>query len=170
MARNDWSSGELESIAEGQDLFIICTTEAESQRLAEVFAGTKPAQAGRLHYPIGFLRSGFRLLSDKLLLISGGELFHREEVRRPSRRRLGRVIDSFLDLREGDYVVHIGHGIGKYRGMRLLEKDDRAEEHLELEFDGGTKIYVPASKIDLVQKYVGGQKTRPPLAKIGGAT
>lgn len=162
--------GELETIGEGQDLFVICTTEAESQRLAEVFAGTKPAQTGRLHYPIGFLRSGFRLLSDKLLLISGGELFHREEVRRPSRRRLGRVIDSFLDLREGDYVVHIGHGIGKYRGMRLLEKDDRAEEHLELEFDGGTKIYVPASKIDLVQKYVGGQKTRPPLAKIGGAT
>ncbi|MGC3970846.1 MAG: transcription-repair coupling factor [Pirellulales bacterium] len=162
--------GELETIAEGQDLYIVCSTEAEAMRLAEVFAGTKPAVAGRLHYPLGFLRTGFRLLSDKLLLVSGSELFHREEVRRPSRRRLGRVIDSFLDLREGDYVVHIGHGIGKYRGMRLLEKDDRAEEHLELEFDGGTKIFVPTSKIDLVQKYVGGQKSRPPLAKIGSAT
>lgn len=162
--------GELESVAEGQELFIVCTTEAEAERLADVFAGTKPALAGRLHYPIGYLRSGFRLLSDKVLLISGGELFHRSEVRRPSRRRLGRVIDSFLDLREGDYVVHISHGIGKYRGMRLLEKDDRAEEHLELEFDGGTKIFVPASKIDLVQKYVGGAKSKPNLAKIGSPT
>jgi len=120
-----------------------------------------------LHFPIGYLRAGFRLTSERVALISGNELFHREEVRRPSRRRLGRVIDSFLELREGDYVVHIAHGIGKYRGLRLLEKDDRAEEHLELEFDGGTKIYVPASKIDLVQKYVGGAKSRPALARIG---
>jgi len=159
--------GELESVSENQDLFIVCQTEAEATRLSDVFAGTKPAAAGKLHYVLGYLRTGFRLLRERVTLISGGELFHREEVRRPSRRRLGRVIDSFLDLREGDYVVHIGHGIGKYRGMKLLEKDDRAEEHLELEFDGGTKIFVPATKIDLVQKYVGGQKTRPPLAKIG---
>jgi transcription-repair coupling factor (superfamily II helicase) len=162
--------GELESVGEGQEIFIICQTEAESQRLAEVFAGTKPALAGRLHYPVGYLRSGFRLTAERIVLISGNELFHREEVRRPSRRRLGRVIDSFLDLREGDYVVHISHGIGKYRGLRLLEKEDRAEEHLELEFDGGTKIFVPASKIDLVQKYVGGAKSRPTLAKIGSAS
>jgi transcription-repair coupling factor (superfamily II helicase) len=159
--------GELETVAEQQELFVVCQNEAEAQRLAEVFAGTKPAVAGRLHYVVGYLRSGFRLLRENVLLLSGNELFHRAEVRRPSRRRLGRIIDSFLDLREGDYVVHIAHGIGRYRGMRLLEKDDRAEEHLELEFDGGTKIYVPASKIELVQKYVGGAKSAPNLAKIG---
>jgi transcription-repair coupling factor (superfamily II helicase) len=54
--------------------------------------------------------------------------------------------------------------------LRLLEKDQQAEEHLELEFHGGTKIYVPASKIELVQKYVGGTKGRPMLARIGGRT
>jgi len=62
----------------------------------------------------------------------------------------------------------VSHGIGKYRGLRLLEKENQAEEHLELEFDGGTKVYVPASKIELVQKYVGGTKSRPTLAKLGG--
>jgi transcription-repair coupling factor (superfamily II helicase) len=162
--------GELETVGEGQELFIICQTEAEAQRLAEVFAGTKPALAGKLLFPIGYLRSGFRLTQEKIALISGNELFHREEVRRPSRRRLGRTIDSFLELREGDYVVHLMHGIAKYRGMKLLEKDERAEEHLELEFDGGTKVYVPASKIDLVQKYVGGAKAKPTLAKLGSAS
>src|SRR5690606_32394102 len=75
---------------------------------------------------------------------------------------------SFLDLRSGDLVVHLAHGIGRYRGMQLLDKDGRAEEHLTIEFDGGAKIYVPASRINLVQKYVGGAKTRPALAKLGG--
>lgn len=159
--------GELELVAEGQELYVVCQTEAETQRLADVFGETKPAKTGRLHFVVGYLRSGFRVLTERTLILSGNELFHRAEVRRPSRRRLGRVIDSFLDLREGDYVVHIAHGIGRYRGMRLLEKDDRAEEHLEIEFDGATKIFVPASKIDLVQKYVGGAKSRPTLAKIG---
>ena len=50
----------------------------------------------------------------------------------------------------------------------MLEKDERVRNICELEFDGGTKMYVPASKIELVQKYVGGTKGRPKLAKIGG--
>jgi transcription-repair coupling factor (superfamily II helicase) len=106
--------------------------------------------------------------SQGLLILTGSELFHRGELRRLPRRRLGKAIDSFLDLREGDLVVHLAHGIGRYRGLRLIEKQGQHEEHLEIEFDGGTKLFVPAVKIDLVQKYVGGTKTRPSLAKIGG--
>ncbi|MBI3838971.1 MAG: transcription-repair coupling factor [Planctomycetia bacterium] len=153
----------------GQDVFIVCQTEAESQRLQEIFTTTRLAAAGKLHYPIGRLKAGFRLVADRIALVSGSELFHRADLNRPSRRRLGRTIDSFLELREGDYVVHLSHGIGRYRGLQLLEKAHQAEEHLVLEFHGDTKIYVPASKIELVQKYVGGnKKTRPALAHIGG--
>ena len=79
-----------------------------------------------------------------------------------------RAIDSFLDLHEGDLVVHVGHGIARYRGLTLLEKNGQVEEHLELEFRGRTKLYVPASKIGLVQKYIGGSKSRPTLARLGG--
>jgi len=89
-------------------------------------------------------------------------------LRRPARRRPARAIDSFLELREGDLVVHLAHGIGRYRGMSLLEKDQQVEEHLLLEFRGGTKLYVPSSKIGLVQKYVGPSKGRPTLATLGG--
>ncbi len=78
-------------------------------------------------------------------MISGAELFQRDELRRTPRRRLGKVIDSFLDLREGDLVVHLAHGIGRYRGIQLIDEDGRAEEHLQIEFHGGAKIYVPAS-------------------------
>ena len=161
---------ELDSLmVDVSDVFIVCQTEAESQRLQELFGGTRLATAGKIHFPLGRLKAGFRLVPEKIALVSGGELFHREDLNRPTRsRRLGRVIDSFLELREGDYVVHLSHGIGRYRGLRLLEKEGQSEEHLVIEFHGETKIYVPASKIELVQKYVGGSKTRPTLAHVGG--
>ena len=67
-------------------------------------------------------------------------------------------------------MVHVAHGIARYRGLKLLEKNGQVEEHLELEFQGRTKLYVPTSKIGLVQKYVGGAKSRPTLARLGGRT
>jgi transcription-repair coupling factor (superfamily II helicase) len=159
---------ELDTAGEGQEVFVVCQTDAEAKRLGEIFADTRLAEQGKLHFPLGRLRSGFRMVGDRIVLISGNELFHRTDLSRPSRRRFGRVIDSFLELREGDYVVHLMHGIGRYRGLKLLDDRGQTEEHLELEFHGGTKVYVPASKIELVQKYVGGSKSRPTLARIGG--
>ncbi|MEX2120847.1 MAG: transcription-repair coupling factor [Pirellulales bacterium] len=160
--------GELDSATVGQQVFVVCPNDGEARRLGEVFEGTRLAASGKLHFPLGRLHAGFRLVPDRLVLVSSNELFHREELNRPSRRRLGRAIDSFLELREGDYVVHVSHGIARYRGLELLEQAGRAEDHLTLEFDGGTRLYVPASRIELVQKYVGGSKARPTLAKIGG--
>ncbi|HEV7221960.1 MAG TPA: transcription-repair coupling factor [Pirellulales bacterium] len=159
---------ELDTAGEGQEVFLVSQTDAEAKRLAEIFAESRLAQQGKLHFPLGRLRAGFRLVADRIVLISGNELFHRTDLSRPSRRRLGRVIDSFLELREGDYVVHLTHGIGRYRGMKLLDDRGQTEDHLEIEFHGGAKVYVPASKIELVQKYVGGSKSRPTLARIGG--
>ncbi len=159
---------ELDSAAVGQEVIIVCQTEAETDRLREILGQTRLAADGKLNFVVGRLRAGFRLVARRLVLVSGGELFHRSELNRPTQRRLSRVVDSFLDLREGDYIVHLAHGIGRYRGLKLLTKDDQVEEHLELEFHGGTKIYVPAANIELVQKYVGGSKSRPSLARIGG--
>jgi transcription-repair coupling factor (superfamily II helicase) len=159
---------ELDEAGAGQDVCVVSQTEAEIRRLAEVFGSTKTARDGRLHFTLGSLQNGFRLVSERIVLLSTGELFRRADLRRPSRRRLGRAIDSFLELREGELVVHISHGIARYRGLDLLEKNGQVEEHLVLEFQGKTKLYVPSSRIGLVQKYVGGTKSRPTLAKLGG--
>jgi len=161
---------ELDQAGAGQDVFVICQTEAEVRRLAEIFGTTQLAREGKLHFRIGSLQNGFRLVAERIVLLSSGELFRRAELRRRARRRLGRVIDSFLELRRGDLVVHVAHGVGRYRGMELLEKAGQVEEHLVLEFHGGTKLYVPSPKIGLVQKYVGGTKSRPTLARLGGRT
>jgi len=159
---------ELDEAAGEGEVFIVCQTEAEARRLREIFSETAVARQHRLHFALGKLHSGFRLLSAGVTLLSSGEMFRRIERPRPVGRRLGRPIDSFLELQEGELVVHVSHGIARYRGMKLLEKQGQIEEHLELEFQGGTRLYVPASKIGLVQKYVGGTKSRPKPAKLHG--
>lgn len=161
---------ELDGIASGQPVLIACHNEAEQSRLQEVLAAGQLAQSDRLRLVIGRVKSGFRLVDPGLVVLGGQELFHRDETRQvlPRRKIESRAIDSFLDLTDGDLVVHVSHGIARYRGMKLLDKGGRQEEHLQLEFRNGVMVYVPASKIDLVQKYVGGSKVNPELSKVGG--
>src|SRR5207245_3153894 len=137
--------------------------------LGEVLAAGKLAQSDRLRLVTGQVRAGFRLVDMGMVVLGGQELFHRDAARKilPRRRLESRAIDSFLDLAEADLVVHVAHGIARYRGMQVIDKNDRPEEHLILEFRDGVRVFVPASKIDLVQKYVGGAKTEPELAKFG---
>ena len=150
------------------ELFVLARTEGEIPRVDEILASTAVANDQRLHLGLGCVHSGFRIRNINTVLVGCDQMFHRTELRRTGRRKLSKAIDSFLDLRQGDLVIHLAHGIGRFRGLKMLDKEGQRTEHLELEFYGGTKLYVPASKIDLVQKYVGGTKTRPVLAKIGG--
>ncbi|HBB73273.1 MAG TPA: transcription-repair coupling factor [Planctomycetaceae bacterium] len=160
---------ELDTVGRDQEVWVVCPSDAEEKRLAELLASSAPARTGRLRFARGRLSAGFRLVPEKLVLVGSAELFNRDEAAaRPQKQRLSRAIDTFLDLHEGDHVVHVAHGIGRYRGLKLLEQHGRTEEFLEIEFAESTKIFVPASCIELVQKYVGGTKLAPKLAKIGG--
>jgi transcription-repair coupling factor (superfamily II helicase) len=184
---------ELDAAAAGDFVMIACHNEAEKKRLGDVLSAGKLAQNGRLCLVVGHAHRGFRLVLDDghlqpaetveppspsgkrqapagLVVLGDHELFHREQAPSvlPRRRLESRAIDSFLELQEDDLVVHLSHGIARYRGMHLLDKDGLTEEHLILEFAGGTRVYVPASKIDLVQKYVGGARSDPELSKFGG--
>jgi transcription-repair coupling factor (superfamily II helicase) len=150
------------------EVFVMARVEGEIPRVSEILSTTAAAASGRLHIGLGCVHNGFRDRHANQIVIGCDQMFHRTELRRKGRRRLSKAIDSFLDLREGDLIVHLSHGIGRFRGLEMLDKDGQLTEHLVLEFYGGTKIYVPATKIDLVQKYIGGSKTRPTLAKIGG--
>jgi transcription-repair coupling factor (superfamily II helicase) len=164
---------ELDAAAGKDRVLIACHNEGEVERLREVFLDTETARSGRLELTVGRIRSGFHMIDASTLVIGDHELFARTDVRRPvSRRRYeSRAIDSFLDLNEGDLVVHINHGIARYRGLTLVDKTvEHGEETLLLEFAEGTKLYIPIAKIDLVQKYVGGGKGDPPLSKIGGSS
>ncbi|MEE2826321.1 MAG: DEAD/DEAH box helicase, partial [Planctomycetota bacterium] len=161
---------QIDRLSENGSFFAVARVEGEIARVKEILSQSKTAADGRLHLSAGCIHEGFQLRKLGLTVVGCDQLFHRTDVRRTRtrHRRLGRAIDSFMDLRAGDLVVHLSHGIARFRGLKMLEKDGQTTEHLELEFHGGTKIYVPASKIDLVQKYIGGTRTTPSLARIGG--
>ena len=122
---------------------------------------------------VGRIRAGFHLIDASTLVIGDHELFARADVRRPVTRRRyeSRAIDSFLDLHEGDLVVHVNHGIARYRGMQFVDKTaEHAEETPAPRVRRGDQALRAVAKIDLVQKYVGGGKAEPELSKLGGTT
>jgi len=182
---------ELDLVAAREQVLIACQNEAEIRRLGEVFAAGRLARSNQLQLVIGRVKNGFRLVDAGMLVLGSQELFHREvaptgadksgDVHGPIVRRIeSRALDSFLELRDGDLVVHVSHGIARYHGMQMLDRGiqkDQAsgaaaakEEHLLLEFRDGVFVYVPASKIDLVQKYVGSSQADPELSKLGGTS
>ena len=167
--------GELESIPKEIDeslgtdrrAVIVCMNDGEQARMKEILESCQAAKDGRVVLVVGLLSSGFEIPGGAFVL-TVNQILRRAMLKRASRKHASRAIDSFLDLRPGDLVVHLSHGIGIYLGMEIISKEGQKVEHLTLEFDGGTKLYVPTANIDLVQRYIGGTKTRPKLAKIGG--
>ncbi len=162
-------TGELSKVINDHSrTIVLCNNEAEEQRFQEIVDASGMKRNGRLELRIGYLRRGFQFSDIRIAILAHHEIFHRYEQRRESKKPVQtRAIDSFLDLKKGDYVVHVSHGIGRFLGMETLEEAGRKREYLVLEFDEGTKVYVPATKIELVQKYIGSSDHRPRLDKIG---
>ena len=147
---------------------IVCRNEAEQRRVADSLSESEVMRQGRVNWMIGFLTHGFAWPEQNIVLIGSDELFRRMHVRRSRARTLSQSIDSFVDLSPGDLVIHVGHGLARFRGLIMLEKGRQEEEHLELEFADNVILYVPTSKIYLIQKYVGTSQLRPKLAKLNG--
>jgi len=159
---------------------IFCSNQAEEQRFRELLSGSgsqqkiagKQRTSNHMGFHIGRLNYGFLFEDISAVFLTHHEIFRRYRLRREPKKRLlrTRAIDSFLDLEEGDYVVHTSHGIAKFLGMQMLNGDDgtgRQGEFLVLRFAEGAKVYVPVAKIELVQKYICGSDRKPKLSKIG---
>ena len=116
---------------------------------------------------IGRLSEGMNLPDASLVIYAETDVFDEVEHPQPAYRRrqkLSAFISDLQDLKPGDYVVHVDHGIGTYSGITLVH--DR--ECMVLEYHGGDKVYVPLERLDLVQKYSSTEGVRPQLDKLGG--
>ncbi|MBL7223642.1 MAG: transcription-repair coupling factor, partial [Candidatus Brocadiae bacterium] len=160
---------ELERLASGNDrVCIFCSSVGERQRLEELLAEAQFALAGRLEYREGHLSVGFEAHEHRFACVGHHEVFSRYAQRQRPRRAKAAPVESFLELKQGDLVVHIAHGIGRFLGMEGLKRRGELEDFLTLEFADHVRLYVPATKIQLVQKYIGAVRGRPTLSKIGG--
>lgn len=118
----------------------------------------------------GTLRSGFKITNARLMVATDGEMFGLSRLRRPKKAsRRGLPISSLLELAEGDYVVHINHGIGRYRGLTKLSGACGDRDYILIEYAGTDRLYVPVDQIDRIQKYIGVEGQTPTLNRLGGS-
>ncbi|MEA3367185.1 MAG: transcription-repair coupling factor [Planctomycetota bacterium] len=179
---------ELTEAARCDTVLLLSDNEGERDRMAEILRVLDPQVRSRIRLGVGRLGTGFRLVGEHVAVVANHEVFQRYQARRRLGRRLEtRALDTWMDLSRGDLVVHAVHGIGRYGGMKTLrraktamveqaagapapdvEAGEKTADYLVLEYRDKVKVYVPASQVDLVQKYVGGFKGRPRLSRVGG--
>src|SRR5438876_2281065 len=138
-------------------MFAIPVERAEHARYAAVLVA------------VGGLSRGFRLPDGALQIYAEADVF--EEERRAVERRRSATkafLSDLRDLKVGDLVVHIDHGIGMFVGLEQIGVGDTVQEFLELRYADQDKLFVPVERLDLVQKYSGA--SRPPVDRLGGAS
>ena len=94
--------------------------------------------------------------------------FISDQARQKTKQKQRKNTEVFTDIKEGDYVVHDGHGIGRYLGIRSVVSMKKTRDYLAIEYRDGGMLYLPTDQMDKLQKYVGVGETPPRLSKIGG--
>ena len=106
--------------------------------------------------------------SCKTLILSDHEIFGKSyRKKREFKRKTSRPIDSFLDLKPGDYVVHINHGIGIFQKIERMAAGGVERDFLQLEYADGDRLYVSLDQITMVQKYIGIEGKHPRIDHLG---
>ena len=119
----------------------------------------------------GDLSAGFLSGDLRLALLTEEELFAKGARHKPQpKSRTATFLSSLEDLNVGDYVVHVQHGIAKYRGLKRLVVQDFESDYLILEFSGGDTLYVPLDRLNQVQRYSGAESHVPRLDRLGGTS
>jgi transcription-repair coupling factor (superfamily II helicase) len=160
--------------AQNEDTYILCDNTGQLERLEELLRwgqGLPP----RAHVAIGAIASGFVLEGSvpHTRVLTDHEIFRRARRLRRQRRFRGAVaLESLSQLREGDFVVHIDHGIGQFRGLQRVKVGDEEIESLAIEYAGGEVLRVPVYRLDLIERWVADRDdgAPPKLHKIGGKT
>jgi transcription-repair coupling factor (superfamily II helicase) len=175
--------------AEGYRVVFVAGTEAQCQRLARLLetnelpatpradpfaavVGTaKPdARAADVAVVLGHLSEGFRAPDEHLVVVTEADVFGESRRRAARRVSVAQLLKSLSELKPDDYVVHLDHGVGIYRGLRHLQVAGTEGDYLHLEYAGSDRLYLPVDRISLVQKYVGTDGEVPVLDKLGSGS
>lgn len=130
----------------------------------------RPVAPGEIMVTYGKLHKGFEYPLIKFVVITEGDMFGVEK-RKKKRKKYnyeGKKISSFSELSVGDYVVHESHGLGIYKGIEKIEQDHVIKDYIKVEYGDGGNLYLPATRLDGIQKYAGADAKVPKLNKLGG--
>lgn len=167
----------------GESRITICArTKGQANRLMEILAREEkipcarynhfrdiPDEKGVVGIVVGTLSKGFRIPVIGLVCLTEDDIFGVTRIHRPTRKlREGPFLTNLSELKEGDYVVHLDHGIGQYRGLREVRVEGIDQDLIRIEYQKGDLLYVPPEKIHLIQKYSGSEGHHVKLNRLGG--
>ena len=120
---------------------------------------------------VGGFASGFTLPNNNLVYLTERELFNKvtHHTRRIKTMENAQRLRSYTELKPGDYVVHVNHGIGRFEGIKTLENNGVKRDYITITYQHGDQLFVPADQLKLVQKYVASEGKRPHINKLGGS-
>ncbi|MBT8483245.1 MAG: transcription-repair coupling factor, partial [Myxococcales bacterium] len=175
----------LEWNEQGLRVSLVGRTQHQADRLVDLLKGYGVAPEILAATALGELRDGFVLWSEGIAYVTEEEIFGSRVRQRRSQRQTRRQQQRFLeDLRElspGDFVVHVDHGVGKYLGLfhkelsltamdRLHGRTAQTVEVMVVEYAAGDKLFVPVTRLGVIQKFKGGEGHQPKLDRLGGTT
>jgi transcription-repair coupling factor (superfamily II helicase) len=168
-------------IDEGTSVYLICSHKERAARIAELLEnyGIESVVSGRgfgeesfrsnlVKIMHGALSNGFFWQAEKLAVVAEEEIFERRPRRRGQKPVGGIFLNSFQDLHQGDFVVHVDHGIGVYKELAHLNAGGAENDFLLIAYQDADKLYVPVGKLEKVQKYMGLDGQEPQVDKLGG--
>jgi transcription-repair coupling factor (superfamily II helicase) len=158
-------------------VYLFAVNRVQGERLQEILrnydvslpllSGISPGEKSReWGIAIGPLRRGFRT-KNIIILTEEDIVGPKKRVVKQKWDGADEFLSSFRDLSIGDYVVHIENGIGIYRGIKKIKVDGCEKDFLLIEYQDDDRLYVPVDSLELVQKYVGGEKSNPRIDKLG---
>ncbi|WYK00783.1 transcription-repair coupling factor [Enterococcus sp. 7F3_DIV0205] len=163
-----------------QTVVVFVPTKERSQKVEELFrdfdissvtASEEKLIEGKIQIVEGSLQSGFELPVEKIVAITEKEIFHTTTKKRARRQTVSNAerLKSYSDLKNGDYVVHANHGIGKYIGMQTLEVDGVHQDYITILYQNDDKLFIPVTQLNLIQKFVASEAKSPKVNKLGGS-
>ncbi|MBP6990416.1 MAG: transcription-repair coupling factor [Spirochaetes bacterium] len=160
--------------ADGWKVVVTTGFEGQARRLSDLLGEFRPDTNFEQYTdtPVNILLSplsqGVEIGSCKTLILSDHEIFGKSyRKKREFKRKTSRPIDSFLDLKPGDYVVHINHGIGIFQKIERMAAGGVERDFLQLEYADGDRLYVSLDQITMVQKYIGIEGKHPRIDHLG---
>ena len=178
----DWVAEVRRGRERGDTQLFVAATDGRAERIVELLAedglvgvaldGAADTHTAAVLVVTGALSRGFRLPDAALQIYAEADLFEEEHRVRRQRSITRSFLSDFRDLKVGDHVVHVEHGIGAFVGLRQLAvnqvRTETPPEFVELRYAGGDKLFVPVEQLDLLQKYTGA--SRAALDRLGGTT
>lgn len=122
---------------------------------------------GEIMTTFGHVAEGYEYPMLKFTVISETDIFGRGKKKRKRKIYEGQKIQSFSELKVGDYVVHENHGLGIYCGIEKMDIDKTSKDYMKISYAGGSNLYIPATQLDLIQKYADADAKKPKLNRLG---